>query len=245
MDFHCHLDLYPNAKAVYADTLVRNEFTWLVTTSPRAFAATSKILPSTERLLISPGLHPEVADRKAVELDLLMAQLESVKAVGEVGLDGSTRYKHTFNTQQKIFSAVVARSESLGGRILSVHSRTAASEVLSTLESHPSFGIAVLHWFADSPSALRRATALGCWFSVGPAMLSSANGRNLASLMPRERVIPESDGPFGKVGGRTLMPWEAITINESLSKLWNLSKDEVSTLLRSNGQRLRSLMTQD
>lgn len=245
MDFHCHLDLYPNAKAVYADTLVRNEFTWLVTTSPRAFAATSKILPSTERLLISPGLHPEVADRKAVELDLLMAQLESVKAVGEVGLDGSTRYKHTFSTQQKIFSAVVARSESLGGRILSVHSRTAATEVLSTLESHPSFGIAVLHWFTDSPSALRRATALGCWFSVGPAMLSSANGRNLASLMPRERVIPESDGPFGKVDGRTLMPWEAITINESLSKLWNLPKDEVSTLLRSNGQRLRSLMTQD
>lgn len=245
MDFHCHLDLYPNAKTVYADTLVRNEFTWLVTTSPRAFAATSKVLPLTQRLLISPGLHPEVADRKAGELDLLMAQLESVKAVGEVGLDGSARYKHTFSIQQKIFSAVVAHSESLGGRILSVHSRTAAKEVLSTFESHPSFGIAVLHWFTDSPSALRRATALGCWFSVGPAMLSSANGRNLASLMPRERVVPESDGPFGKVNGLPLMPWEAITVDECLSTLWKLPKDEISTLLRSNGQRLRSLMTQD
>lgn len=245
MDFHCHLDLYPNAKAVYADTLERNEFTWLVTTSPRAFSATSKVLLSTERLLISPGLHPEVAHSKAGELDLLMAQLESVKAVGEIGLDGSTRYKPTFTTQQKIFSAVVAHSESLGGRILNVHSRAAATEVLNTFERHPSFGLAVLHWFTDSPTALRRATALGCWFSVGPAMLSSANGRNLASLMPRERVIPESDGPFGKVGGCTLMPWEAITIDESLCKLWNLPKDEVSMLLWSNGQRLRRLIAQD
>lgn len=244
MDFHCHLDLYPNAQQLYVDTLEQSDFTWLVTTSPRAFVATSKVLASTERMLISPGLHPEVADQKAGELDLLMAQLNSVKAVGEVGLDGSARYKRTFSLQQSIFTAVVAGCQSLGGRILSVHSRGAAAVVLNTFEKYPSFGLGVLHWFTDSPKALQRAAVLGCWFSVGPAMLLSENGRNLVSLMPRDRVVPESDGPFGKVDGRPVMPWEAITIDKKLSKLWNLPKDEVSTLLRSNCQQLRDLITQ-
>jgi len=34
MDFHCHLDLYPGAREVYREAARRNEFTWLVTTSP-------------------------------------------------------------------------------------------------------------------------------------------------------------------------------------------------------------------
>jgi len=34
---------------------------------------------------------------------------------------------------------------------------------------------------------------MGCWFSVGPAMLTSANGRKLATMLPVNRVVPESD----------------------------------------------------
>lgn len=243
MDFHCHLDLYPNARQVYADTLVKNEFTWLVTTSPRAYVATSKILLPTKQLVVTPGLHPEVADRKAAELDLLLAQLETVKAVGEVGLDGSARFKQHYPLQHRIFSAVIARCEALGGRILSVHSRAASTEVLNCFELHSGFGVAVLHWFTDSPSSLRRAASLGCWFSVGPAMLASANGRNLASLMPRERVVPESDGPFGKIAGSPLMPWDADNITSVLSMLWNLPSDDVAEMLRANGRRLVALMS--
>lgn len=242
MDFHCHLDLYPNARQVYAEALVKNEFTWLVTTSPRAYAATSRILLPTDRLIVSPGLHPEVASVKAGELDMLIGQLDAVKAVGEVGLDGSARYKSTYVLQHRIFSAVVAQCAFLGGRVLSIHSRAAANEVLDCLEEHSGFGIAVLHWFTDSAPALRRALSLGCWFSIGPAMLTSANGIKLASLMPRDRVVAESDGPFAKVSGNVLMPWDANTIVEKLSQAWKVPSQEVDDLLHANGKRLISFM---
>lgn len=238
MDFHCHLDLYPDARFLYAKAQAEMEFLWLVTTSPRAFAATSVILPATDRIMVSPGLHPEVADKKVSELDLLLEQMRHVGAVGEVGLDGSARYKHTFETQQRVFSAVVQRAEELGGRLLSIHSRAAAPQVLSTLQQHAGFGTAVLHWFTDSAPQLRLAASLGCWFSVGPAMLKSSNGRKLVSIMPKDRIVPESDGPFGMTHGKPIFPWEASGIVTQISKAWDSPVDVVREILRDNGKRL-------
>ncbi|MEQ9833352.1 MULTISPECIES: Qat anti-phage system TatD family nuclease QatD [Pectobacterium] len=242
MDFHCHLDLYPNAKKVYTEALQRTEFVWLVTTSPRAYAATSKVLATTQKCLISPGLHPEIADKKYNELEMLLSQMENCTGIGEVGLDGSSRYRPYFELQKNIFKAIVERCAGFGGRVLSIHSRAAAKEVLDILDANPGFGTAVLHWFSDSPSMLRRAIDAGCWFSIGPTMMESANGRKLAALMPRERVVPESDGPFAKMHGVHVMPWEANTVVIKLAEIWDIPQDEASFLLKSNGLHLMGLL---
>ena len=47
---------------------------------------------------------------------------------------------------------------------------------------------------------LSRAVDMGCWFSVGPAMLHGEKGRQLVLKMPRDRVLTESDGPFAQIG---------------------------------------------
>lgn len=243
MDFHCHLDLYPDARNVYAEAQKKMDFVWLVTTSPRGFAATSKVLRQTESIVVSPGLHPEVAAQKASELELLLHQMADTVAIGEVGLDGSARYRQHFDLQTQIFSAVIKRSQSLGGRVLSIHSRAAAKEVLDILEQFPGFGTAVLHWFTDSAPLLRRASSMDCWFSVGPAMLSSANGRKLAEIMPMSRVVSESDGPFAKASGNPIMPWEASNVAEQLSSIWCLPVEAVNAELLRNGETLRSKLT--
>lgn len=242
MDFHCHLDLYPDAKQVYIEALRRTEFVWLVTTSPRAYAATSRVLTATQRLFISPGLHPEVADKKYGELKMLLSQMEACSGIGEIGLDGSAKYRQYFKLQASIFESVVENSVKLGGRVLNIHSRAAAEEVLDILDANPGFGTAVLHWFTDSPSLLQRAVESGCWFSVGPAMLESANGRKLAALMPRDKIVSESDGPFAKLHGVHIMPWEAKTVAARLSEAWQVSVHETAITLKSNGLHLISLL---
>jgi TatD DNase family protein len=93
MDFHCHLDLYPGAKAISEEAALRNEFTWLVTTSPRAYEVTSKVLGRVPRVLITPGLHPELVESRVGELPQLLKQMERATAVGEAGMDGSYRFK--------------------------------------------------------------------------------------------------------------------------------------------------------
>lgn len=242
MDFHCHLDLYPNAKEVYFEACQRNAFTWLVTTSPKAFAATSRVLGMSPNVLITPGLHPEVAHERFQELDLLLEQMATVLAVGEVGLDGSSRFRATYDVQRRIFSAVIARCEDLGGRTLSIHSRLAVNDVLATLALHPRFGTAVLHWFSGTSPELKAAIAQGCWFSVGPAMFKSRNGSTLAAKLPHDRVVPESDGPFAQLDGKPVMPWSAPETAKRLAEAWGISVESAMTKLNKNSEHLIALM---
>lgn len=243
MDFHCHLDLYPEAREVHREASRRNEFTWLVTTSPKAFVATTEALGVLSSVLITPGLHPEIAHERAGELGLLMEQIATTKAVGEVGLDGSPRYRPYYETQRRIFGAVVARCAELGGRTLSIHSRRAVRDVLAELRRHPGFGTAVLHWFSGSMAELKAAVAQDCWFSVGPAMFDSANGRALAAAMPRDRVVPESDGPFARTASGPVMPWSEDVTARGLAPLWTTTFEAAAQKLRANGRELLQRMS--
>jgi TatD DNase family protein len=191
-----------------------------------------------ELLTISPGLHPEVAQQKSSELDLLLEQVEAHSSVGEVGIDGSPQHRSTQGLQREIFEAVVEKCAASGGRVLSVHSRFAAEAVLDTLERHPGYGLAVMHWFSGSAKMLAKADELGCWFSVSPTMLQSGNGRKLAALMPQDRVVSESDGPFAHIGEAPAFPWDAEGVAGPLMELWNLDIPMVQGMLCSNGTHL-------
>jgi TatD DNase family protein len=91
-----------------------------------------------------------------------------------------------------------------------------------------------LHWFSGSVRDLDRAIKLGCWFSVGPAMLTGEKGRALAARMPRERVLTESDGPFAHLNGVALMPWDVGRAIQDLGVIWSLRTDEVERNIHGN-----------
>lgn len=215
-----------------------NEFTFAVTTSPRAYLATSHVFAGHPTIHVGLGLHPEVAVRKASELPLLVELVAGSPLVGEIGLDGSSRFRNSLALQTDIFSSVVKECAKQGGRIMSIHSRGAEAQVLDILEKCPRAGTGVLHWFSGTLSQLRRAIEMGCWFSVGPAMLAFEKGRRLVGEMPPDRVLPETDGPFGQRLGNPLMPWEAGEIAVSLAKIWRTTSSENSDMFRANLKRL-------
>lgn len=234
IDFHCHLDLYPNARRLVEKVAARNRFTLAVTTSPRAWQATSGIVAGHDSIRVALGLHPEIAAQKAAERGLLISCVSQAKFIGEVGLDGSLQHRHTRELQESILGAVLAECERCGGRILSVHSRNAAGPVLDHIEQHCRVSTPVLHWFSGTLQETRRAVALGCWFSLGPAMLRGAKGRRILEELPKERVLPETDGPFARNGSSPFMPWEAITIVKHVAVAWNMTHDSVGKQLNRN-----------
>lgn len=234
IDFHCHLDLYPNALALLPQVERQNQFTFAVTTSPRAFLATSRVFAGRRSIHVGLGLHPEVAQAKSAEIDLLIELVSQAPLVGEIGLDGSQRFKNSFPVQSRIFEAALHECQSQGGRVMSIHSRMAEAEVLDALARYPSAGTPVLHWFSGSQRDLRTAINMGAWFSVGPAMLTGARGRQLAELMPHSRVLPESDGPFAQYRGKPLMPWQAWDVCEGLAQAWSRPLRDVQLQMRQN-----------
>lgn len=241
IDFHCHVDLYPNGLEVARQANVRNDFTLVVTTSPRAFRATSRVFAEFKNLHIALGLHPEVAQTKASELDALIDGIGRVRFVGEIGLDGSAPHKHTLEIQERVFKAALSECRRHGNRILSIHSRGAERRVIELLALTGNVGVPVLHWFSGGVNALEDACRLGCWFSIGPAMLAGEKGRRLAERIPRNRILPETDGPFAKVRGQPLMPWDAIGVCNTLAELWDVDPDVARAQLDENLKGLLNL----
>lgn len=227
MDLHTHLDLYPDALELAHKVNDANSFTLCVTTSPRAWEATSRVFSQFSNINVALGLHPENVSRKYGERDLLLRYISSVGYVGEIGLDGLSQSMSSRILQKQIFENVLSETSRVGGRILSIHSRRAVSEVLSVLGTYPRAGIPILHWFSGAFSELRDAINLGCLFSVNTLMATSEKGAKLISLMPHDRVLPESDGPFAVHKGKPLSPIGSNDVAQCLSRIWKVSQDDV------------------
>ena len=238
IDFHCHLDLYPAPHRVVRDCETRGIHVLSVTTTPSAWAGTAALARGSSRIWTALGLHPQIAHERKGELPLFEELLPTTRYVGEVGLDGTPKLKRHWSDQVEVFAGVLKACGRAGGRVLSVHSRRAATPVLDALEKHPGAGTPVLHWFSGSPPELNRAVKLGCWFSVGPAMIRGGRGRSLVAKMPRDRLLTESDGPFAQVDHRAALPWDTERVVTALAELWDVAEDEVREQLRNNLQRL-------
>jgi TatD DNase family protein len=234
IDFHCHLDLYPDALELLPIVAKRNIFTLVVTTSPRAWEGTSRVFAGYDNIKVALGMHPEIVDKKANERTLLMSCIAKAKFVGEIGLDGSQVYKSTLPLQEAILIDTLIECERVGGKILSLHSRNASSRVLDLIEQYCQNSKPVLHWFSGTIRDVRRAISLGCWFSVGPAMIRGTKGYSIVKELPKTKVLPETDGPFATNHSIPFMPWEAINITDSLTNLWGLPKDGVALQIKKN-----------
>lgn len=239
MDLHCHLDLYPDPRAVTAACVERSLYVLSVTTVPSAFEGTVALAPADGRIKTALGLHPELAVGRVRELPLFEQLLPRTRYVGEIGLDGSRDHRASLDTQRGVFDDLLRLCARAGGKIISLHSRGAVGIILDAIEAQPSAGVPILHWYNGSAKQISRAAGIGCWFSIGPAMFASERGRTAVSNMRRDRLLPESDGPFGLVDGRPALPWEAWSIVPMLADLWREPQGNVELILRSN---LKSLL---
>jgi len=238
IDFHCHLDLYPNPNEVAQTCEEKGLYVLSVTTTPSAWRGTVAL--ERGRIQTALGLHPQLAHERSAELDLFDQLLADTRYVGEIGLDGASEFERSRSEQAKVFDHILAACTSVGGRVLSIHSRRAARPVLERLAAHPRAGTPILHWFSGTKSELDEADRLGCWFSVGPPMVRGTKSRELVSRLPRERVLTESDGPFARIEGRPIYPWDADLAVRALADLWTCDEVEVRGLLEEN---LRALTT--
>lgn len=241
IDFHCHLDLYPDPVAVAAGCRERGDYVLSVTTTPKAWRGTAALAKGSTRIRTALGLHPQLAHERHRELALFEAILPETRYVGEVGLDGMPELRPHQEVQRSCFERILCACASAGGRVLTVHSRRAAEAVLDAWERHPAAGTMVLHWFTGSRRELERASTLGCWFSVGPAMVRSARGREMLSFMPQDRVLTETDGPFARGRDGPLKPGDVGEALTAFGSVWRVPTEEAADRIALNLRRLGAL----
>ena len=122
-----------------------------------------------------------------------------------------------------------------------MHSVRAAKTVLDHIEAYlpPSQGKIVLHWFTGSKAEAKRAIEMGCYFSVNAAMFSNERHISMISVLPLERLLTETDGPFTQTGERPSKPADVLVVVEALGRLHGLSSLDVMANIKAN---LRGLL---
>ena len=175
------------------------------------------------------GCHPGlVRAHRAFKADRFAELAATTAFVSEVGLDGQSRVPMVI--QQATLDAILDVLEH-SSRITSIHSYRASEQVLAALESRPIRG-AVLHWWLGDEAQTMRALELGCFFSINA---SSVRREDLLDLIPLDRLLTETDHPFGdRHTGQRARPGVVDTVESALANRHRIPREEVRSRMWSN-----------
>lgn len=239
IDTHCHVDLYSDYLDVIDETEKAQIYTIAVTNTPSVFNYCLALTKQKRYIRTALGLHPQLVSQRHQELGLLIELLKETKYIGEIGLDFTNKDKNEHLLQQKVFQKILENCSTFGDKILTIHSRRAAPEVVSLIgDSYP--GHIILHWFSGTNKILEKAISYGYYFSINSAMLLNEKSRHLIRSIPHNKLLTESDGPFVKINGDPSKPKDIKQTVHELANLLGIETVQMSQLLYAN---FRNLIT--
>jgi TatD DNase family protein len=231
-DAHCHLDQDKQPESFARQLEKQQIFTIAVTNLPSHYALALPHLKDFRFVKPALGLHPLLSDNHAAEMSAFERLSRAADFIGEVGLDFSRQGFRSKEQQLENFRHVL---KCLQGRqrIVSLHSRQAEFEVLSELKN---FGVksALFHWFTGTGKACEAILSDGHFFSVNLAMLESEKGRAIIRLVPRHRLLTESDFPHVRVKRSVVGPLGLTRVENGLAAIWGTDLAEARQVLSRN-----------
>lgn len=167
-----------------------------VTNLPEIFQKCRNEFPDSKYVKLGLGYNPQLAEKYKFNQKLFEAMLPLTKYIGEVGLDYSKEFVHTKLEQQKTFEYICFESAK-GKKIMSIHSRGAEADVLAMLKNNK-VEYAVFHWYSGNKEITYKIIEQGYYFSVNYSMLASRKGFEIIKSIPMDRLLIETDAPFGR-----------------------------------------------
>jgi len=192
-DTHLHLDLQQLKETALAEINRNKIYTIAVTNLPPLYEKLSKEVNS-KYVRVALGFHPELIGQYQKYISDMWRLLPDAKYIGEVGIDSKTG-KDTKNIQISFFEELIQRCSEMGNKILSVHSKASASDVISIIGNNFN-GKIILHWYSGTKRNQEQAIQNGFYFSVNHAMLNSESGRKIITNIPDDKILIETDSPF-------------------------------------------------
>ncbi len=152
-------------------------------------------------LYSTAGIHPHDAkscDETTIESLRQLCKNPQVVAIGECGLD----YDRDFSPrdiQQKWFKAQIELAIELD-KPLFLHERAAFNDFIEILKGYPNIGQrCVVHCFTGTKEELEAYLELGCMIGITGWICDERRGQSLREiipLIPDDRLMIETDGPF-------------------------------------------------
>lgn len=81
VDFHCHLDLYPDHRELINECDLQRVATLAVTTTPKAWSRNREFAANSKLVRVALGLHPQLVADRAIEYPLFEKYLPEARYV--------------------------------------------------------------------------------------------------------------------------------------------------------------------
>jgi TatD DNase family protein len=252
VDHHCHLDVpdfadeleavLQRARAAGVGAIVS------IAMRLRRLAKLLAIAEAHDNVFCSVGTHPHYAHEELdIPLDELvrLAAHPKVVAIGEAGLDyfydNSPRAAQAEGFRRHI---AAARATQLP---LVIHARDADADVAEILEAETAKGAfpAVLHCFTGGKELAERGLALGLYVSFSGILTfkKSESLRQVAALVPLDRLLVETDAPYlapSPFRGKRNEPAYLVHTAAALAAVKGISPEELARITTENFLRLYS-----
>ncbi len=192
IDTHCHLDLHDDPVGLARKVEATQTMCVAVTMLPSHFRLGLPHLAPYKNVHAALGLHPLHVKEGECEIDEFVELSKTCDFIGEIGLDFSREGRETKSIQVEAFSRILNSVK--GGKFVSVHSREAAKDLLQMLAKNK-VGPICFHYFTAGPVVAAEGIEAGHFFSFNRRMLNGKH-KALLDIIPRNRVLVESDAPF-------------------------------------------------
>lgn len=252
IDTHCHLD-FEDFRPDRNDVIERSrmegvDFIINVGSSMQGTRDSIEIAERYDFIYAAAGIHPHEADGikdRDIELFKKFFDKKDIVAVGEIGLD---YYKgiSSKDSQKRIFIKLAeeARNRSLP---LIIHNRDAHEDILFILKDIIGGEIkGVMHCFSGDKGFLEECLGLGMFisFTCNLTFKNADKLREIAKLVPMDRLLLETDAPFLApqiFRGRRNEPAYVRYLAEEVARIKGLSFEEVASTTTGNAKRLFGL----
>jgi len=251
-DSHCHLN-FPELLARLDD--IRQDMqaaqvtrALLISTQLETFDDVNRIAMAYDNFWCTAGVHPDEDDVQEPTLDdlLRIGQRNKVIGIGETGLDYyrlGDRSVADMEWQRQRFRLHIRAARQLKLPLI-IHTRSASADTLSILKEEGEVGDAssvggVFHCFTETAEVARAALDLGFYISFSGILTfkNAADLREIASWVPLDRILIETDSPYlapaphrGKTNDPSLVPWVA----KKIAEIRGLSEEVVAARTTDN-----------
>jgi TatD DNase family protein len=255
-DSHCHLT-FPELESqidrillAMAEAQVSRAL--CICTTLEEFPRVHQLALGHSNLWASVGVHPDnegVQEPTVADL-MQLGSLPRVVAIGETGLDYyrlGERTVHDMEWQRARFRTHIRAARALQ-KPLVIHTRSASQDTLAILREEGEDGSSgcaggVFHCFTESAEVARAALNMGFYISFSGILTfkSAQDAREVASWVPMDRLLIETDSPYlapvpyrGKSNNPSYVPFVA----RQIASLKGLTAEEVGAITSDNFTRL-------
>jgi len=256
VDSHCHLTFpelaaqLPQIRQAMSDAQVDRAL--CICTTLEEFDAVHALALAHDNFWATVGVHPDNEGVMEPSLDDLLtrAALPRIVGIGETGLDYYRLGDRTIadmEWQRNRFRTHIHAARQ-AGKPLVIHTRSSSDDTIAILKEEGEDAGAgsaggVFHCFTETEQVARAALDLGFYISFSGILTfkSAQDLRDVASFVPLDRLLIETDSPYlapmpyrGKTNNPSYVPFVA----KQLAVLKNLPVEDIAELTSRNFERL-------